>query len=96
MVIVDFRCVGQGFDRNDVAIRAILDQRHNAGRHGLHDALVFFGIVVPVIDRGDAALLVVLDAVHGVTAEAERGHGRNLANLRQRRSVYPARRLIWS
>ena len=52
--------------------------------------------MVPVIDRGDAALLVVLDAVHRVTAEAERGHGRNRANVRQRRSVYPARRLIWS
>src|SRR5262245_16375992 len=44
------------------------------GRDCLHDPFGFLGVAMAVVNAGDAALLMVLHAVHGVPAKAERGH----------------------
>ena len=45
--------------RHDFLVLPPLRQRHEFLRRPSHDALVFLGVPVPVVNRGDAALLVV-------------------------------------
>jgi hypothetical protein len=52
-----------------VAARCALDQRHYVRAHCLENALVLFRILVAIVDAGDAALLMILDAVHGLASE---------------------------
>src|SRR5262249_28039311 len=61
---------------HDISAGLALDQGHDLVRHCFHDALVLFGVAVPVVNAADATLGVVLDSVHGVAPEAERGDGR--------------------
>ena len=59
--------------RHHLVVCPAFDQPHDVRRNRFHDPLVFVGITVQVVNVGDAALLVVLDAVPGVAAELERG-----------------------
>src|SRR5262245_5620709 len=57
-------------------------REHRFGNHydvpgdGLHDLLVLLLVLVPIIDIGDAAFLVVGYSVHRIASEPERGHFR--------------------
>ena len=53
---------------------AAFDQQHDVVGHRLHDVFIFIAVTVPVIDRRDAALDMVLNAVHRLAAKAERGN----------------------
>ena len=53
---------------------------------GGHDPAILVGVLVPVVNVGDAALAVVGDPIHGVAAEAQAG------DLGQRGSAQIVRR----
>lgn len=68
-----------------VGDRAALGQRHNVSGDRLHHALVLLGVVMPIVNRTNATLDVVLDAVHGRDAEAEPGNCRSVCpNVRNK------------
>jgi hypothetical protein len=41
--------------------------------HRFHHTFVFVGVTVPIINRADTALLVILDAIHCIAAKPEPG-----------------------
>jgi hypothetical protein len=51
----------------------MFSQRKESCRDCLHDALVFFGVFVPIINIGNSALTVVLNSIHSFAAEAKAG-----------------------
>ena len=75
-MIANLTCLKLRVDYFLAIIRTAFDQRYDLGRDRFHDALRLGLVTVPIIDVGDAAFLVVLNAVHGIAAEAERGNGR--------------------
>ena len=65
-------------------------QSDNARRDRLHDALVLGAVVVPVVDVGDAVLVVMVQQpIHGLAPEA---HARD---RRSERAAQVVRRGVW-
>jgi hypothetical protein len=59
---------------NDVVLcRRALCQPNDPRRCRFHDPFVFFGVIVPVINRGDAAFDMVRNSIHRGATEAKFG-----------------------
>lgn len=77
-----------------VASTGTTHQRHDLGGDRLHHALVLVGVLMPIVDRRNAALLVILDPVHRIAPEAEAGDQGAVCSSKivWRRSVHAKRR----
>jgi hypothetical protein len=63
------------FERQHIVAGATLDQSDDVSGHDLHDVLILIGISVPVVDAADAAVGVIENAIHGLSAKPQPCHG---------------------